>query len=257
MKKKQKWLTGNITLTITGKPLHFELKAPATSVSPRRMLPVFQNITNTVVRFSTDQAIGSGNEISCKAGCGACCRQPVPISEAEAHAIAAYVETMDKDERKEIEDRFGSAMKKLDDSKWFERLDALPAKASEVRAEMAMEYFAEGIACPFLVNESCSIHKIRPLSCREYLVTSPAENCKSPTPESIEMVSLPAMPSYIFRKISKTDTNSDADNYVTLVSALEFVKKNSEPGVKKKGGKWLELFFKTLAESNPRSKKQD
>jgi hypothetical protein len=34
-----------------------------------------------------------------------------------------------------------------------------------------------GLACPFLEDESCSIHPYRPSICREYLVTSPAEHC--------------------------------------------------------------------------------
>jgi Fe-S-cluster containining protein len=34
--------------------------------------------------------------------------------------------------------------------------------------------------CPFLEDESCSIHPDRPLVCREYLVTSPAELCAGP-----------------------------------------------------------------------------
>lgn len=42
---------------------------------------------------------------------------------------------------------------------------------------LALQYFQLGAACPFLRNESCSIHPYRPSICREYLVTSPAENC--------------------------------------------------------------------------------
>jgi Fe-S-cluster containining protein len=42
---------------------------------------------------------------------------------------------------------------------------------------LGLDYFRLGIACPFLEDESCSIHPYRPSACREYLVTSPAENC--------------------------------------------------------------------------------
>jgi Fe-S-cluster containining protein len=55
----------------------------------------------------------------------------------------------------------------------------------------ALDYFHAGVACPFLVNESCGIYPIRPMKCREYLVTSPAENCAAPTAETIRMVELP------------------------------------------------------------------
>ena len=45
--------------------------------------------------------------------------------------------------------------------------------------------------CPFLEEESCSIHPDRPLVCREYLVTSPAELCAGPTQEGVTPVAVP------------------------------------------------------------------
>ena len=35
-----------------------------------------------------------------------------------------------------------------------------------------------------------SIYEERPITCREYLVTSPAENCSRPTPQNIRRVKL-------------------------------------------------------------------
>ena len=34
-----------------------------------------------------------------------------------------------------------------------------------------------GLACPFLVEDACSIHSERPLVCREHLAISPREYC--------------------------------------------------------------------------------
>ena len=51
-------------------------------------------------------------------------------------------------------------------------------------------YFRLGIACPFLESESCSIHRDRPLVCREYLVSSPSEHCADPVRGTIERVPL-------------------------------------------------------------------
>jgi hypothetical protein len=39
-------------------------------------------------------------------------------------------------------------------------------------------YFREGVPCPFLENESCSIYADRPMTCREYHVSTPAELCR-------------------------------------------------------------------------------
>ncbi len=52
-------------------------------------------------------------------------------------------------------------------------------------------YFALGVPCPFLEDESCSIHPERPLVCREYLVTSPAELCAGPEQEGVTPVPVP------------------------------------------------------------------
>lgn len=71
-----------------------------------------------------------------------------------------------------------------------ERLDRNPAD----RQTVALEYFAAGVACPFLEDEACSIHADRPLVCREYLVTSPPDLCAALSP-GIEQVTLEARPS--------------------------------------------------------------
>src|SRR4029450_6909381 len=60
----------------------------------------------------------------------------------------------------------------------------------EAYGELVGTYFQQGIPCPFLEEESCSIYEERPITCREYLVTSPAENCSGPPPENIRRVKM-------------------------------------------------------------------
>lgn len=59
---------------------------------------------------------------------------------------------------------------------------------------LGLEIFHLGSPCPFLEAESCSIYEDRPLSCREFLVTSDKHLCPNPTPSTIERVSIPAHP---------------------------------------------------------------
>ncbi len=107
-------------------------------------------------------------DISCGPGCGACCRQAVPVTAAELRAIRAWLDALPDDERL-AHDRRIAATKA--------RLDASDAEAIGMENERA--YFALGIPCPFLVDESCSIHPARPLACREYVVTSDPVHCAS------------------------------------------------------------------------------
>ena len=43
--------------------------------------------------------------------------------------------------------------------------------------DVSARYFAAQIPCPLLEDERCSVYEERPLVCREYLVTTPAERC--------------------------------------------------------------------------------
>jgi Fe-S-cluster containining protein len=80
-----------------------------------------------------------------------------------------------------------------------------------------MEYFSKGIPCPFLEDESCSIHENRPLICRQYLVTSPASHCRKPSAETISRVPLAADVLRALIRIEAQD--QDRPRFVPLVLA--------------------------------------
>src|SRR4051794_33255843 len=82
------------------------IPVPAGPVRPIHLLPLFQALTDRVVNLGERVAVQEGGKISCKAGCGACCRQLVPISETEARRVAELVEEMPEPRRTEIRRRF-------------------------------------------------------------------------------------------------------------------------------------------------------
>jgi Fe-S-cluster containining protein len=201
------------------------------------------------VDTAVEAFVGDNEEISCKAGCGACCRQPVPLAEPEVYQIAKLVEELPEPRRTEIKQRFADACEQLEKIDWFNRLENIfiespHSKKEEIR-KIALEYFSQKIACPFLENESCSIHQNRPLSCREFLVTSPAANCQDPSPENIKHVDLKFKVSDIVRDLWKSK-NLPNTSFVTMIYALEWAKKNTESFEKKSGGDWLGEFFGSL-----------
>jgi len=161
-------------------------------LSIREFLPVLQTVTNGVIGSLHRQSEEAGKLISCRAGCGACCCQPVPIGEAEALMLVQLVDAMPEERRATIRTRFAAALGRLEEAGLLEKVRAFPSLPSqEDREKLALAYLALRIACPFLEDESCSIHPDRPLSCREYLVTSPAEFCSNPDRERIAMVDVP------------------------------------------------------------------
>lgn len=127
-------------------------------------------------------SVGRGRAPSCAAGCGACCRQLVPVSIPEALALDALVGAMEPERRRAVEARFDEAVARLEAAGsigTLERLDD-PGLDDEAHFDLARRYFALSIACPFLEDESCSIHPDRPSACREYWVASPAAGCRDP-----------------------------------------------------------------------------
>jgi Fe-S-cluster containining protein len=155
------------------------------------LLPLANSLANAVADVGVDGIQKEGKKISCKKGCGACCRQLVPISEVEARRIAEVVDELPEPRRTEVRSRFAAARQRLDEAGLLQRLQERSQWQRDDLRTIGLEYFRLGVACPFLEEESCSIYQDRPVACREYLVTSPPEHCANPTSESVRCVPLP------------------------------------------------------------------
>jgi Fe-S-cluster containining protein len=169
-----------------------ELTLPAAPTRLESLLPVFHRVADGLVGLAAERAESEGRKISCAKGCGACCRQIVPISEMEARRIARLVEKLPEPRRTEVRVRFESARARLAEAGLLPKLRNRDGFEKEEFSPFGLAYFHLGIPCPFLEEESCSIHVDRPISCREYLVTSPAANCADPAPDTVDQVELPA-----------------------------------------------------------------
>ncbi|HNY39548.1 MAG TPA: YkgJ family cysteine cluster protein [Bryobacteraceae bacterium] len=187
--------TAAFTLRLGKNEYKCDIKLPTGPVRVVELLPVMNAVAGLVVDNAVDEAVDEGRTVTCKAGCGACCRQPVPISVHEAEALLKLVAGMEWERRTKVEGRFAEAMRRMEESGLIEAMRGIGQLTDEVeRRDLALKYFTLGVACPFLEEESCSIYEHRPMRCREYLVTSPAENCAKPTPESVKMVVLKGAP---------------------------------------------------------------
>ena len=183
-------VVGRVTLEVGAERIPVEMTVPAGPVAVEEVLPILHGLSSLFATRATARTEADGREISCRAGCGACCRQLVPVAPAEARALARLVEALPEPRRERVRRRFDAALDILEPLGLMERLDL----NRDDRQVIAREYFAVGVACPFLEDEACSIHADRPLSCREYLVTSPPDLCAALSP-GIEKVTLEARPS--------------------------------------------------------------
>jgi Fe-S-cluster containining protein len=250
------WVTGEVAVNIGGLPLKMQMTVPANPVKPQRMLPIFHQMANALVGISVNAIEDAGAKISCKAGCGACCRQPVPISEIEVYQIAELVKSMPEPRRTIVKKRFADGSEHFNQMGWFNRLnehfepsaDRSDPGSFRKATDVILEYFYEDVPCPFLEDESCSIHEARPIACREYLVTSPAENCAKPTAETVRVVDLLIKPLTTVRHLGSTG-NMHSEGFLTLIRALELAETYPERFVEKTGERWMADFFSHLSKT--------
>lgn len=221
---------------------------PVAPVRVVDLLPLMFSFTEAVVAAAAHESETAGKKISCRAGCGACCRQLVPISHSEARYLAERIEEMPQERREQVKERFRRAVEELDRHGMLARTrDSSSPMPREERVKLGLEYFALGIPCPFLEEESCSIHPTRPAACREYLVTSPAENCSHPTAQNIEMVQIALKPS---RTLARFDSGVRGDDWqpIPLVLSLEWVAEHAgDPQPELPGRQMFENFLTGVA----------
>jgi Fe-S-cluster containining protein len=242
-------VTSRIKLSGENWEIQTSLTVPTGPIRLRTMLPLVQSFADAVVGATAEAVEGEGKRISCRKGCGACCRQLVPISEVEARHLAALVEALPEPRRAQVRARFDEARRRLAEVGLLETLRRRQEWAEEESRPVGEAYFRQGIPCPFLEEESCSIHPDRPIVCREYLVTSPAENCAKPRADTVNRVRLPMK---LWPALALFDTAPKARfiRWVPLVLALEWVAEQPEEPAPRPGPELLRRFFDYLTKQD-------
>src|SRR4051812_46922093 len=96
--------TATLRLKVGDLDIAHPITVPSGAVPATAVLPALQGLVNAVVG-----AAETGKAISCRKGCGACCRQLVPISRTEGEALLALVEAMPPERRRAVRIRFAEA----------------------------------------------------------------------------------------------------------------------------------------------------
>ena len=238
--------TANVVLKIGTNRLEANISVPTTPISVADLMPIARGIMARVLQAAEERVVEERKTVSCAKGCGACCRQLVPISETEARMVVDLVEQMPEPRRTEIRERFRQAKEKLRATGYWDRLRDRAAWNPEDVRKFGVEYFHLGIACPFLEEESCSIHLDRPLTCREYLVTSPAENCARPQAHTIDKVPLDLK---VWPAIAKFDAVAKGQlflRWVPLSMVLDWAAEAPKMAAPRPGPEMLQAFFEHL-----------
>jgi Fe-S-cluster containining protein len=243
----------SFSLRIGEGTLNASLAVPAGKTTLTSLLPVLQDFDTGLIDRVVAEAAAEGHSISCRAGCGACCRQMVPLSIFEAEFLGDWINSLPEEKQAKLEERFRHGLTQLKEAGVLDKImDPNWGLDEKSFIQMAVDYFHAGVPCPFLVDESCSIHPIRPLVCREYLVTSPAELCKDPSINQISAVNLPLKPSQALYKIGQELTR-DPKGWMPLIFLLAWSKRGLRPGdyYSGTGQEVLRIFMENLTTEPP------
>jgi Fe-S-cluster containining protein len=237
-------ITAAIAIGIRSRRVPLRATVPTGPAAPADVLPFARSLTEAAVRVAAEDAAAAGHPVSCGKGCGACCRQPVPVTEPEARVLADLVARMPAPRRAAVTARFADAVRRLDEAGLLPVLRDRTPWPDGVRQRNAREYFELGIPCPFLDDESCSIHPDRPLVCREFLVSSPPANCGTPFVPGVKRIELPiASPFRTFARAAAGLEPGAPVPWVPLVLALEWAADHPEPPPTRTGPDLLREVF--------------
>jgi Fe-S-cluster containining protein len=154
----------------------------------------------------------------------------VAISLVEAQGLAELVAAMPAERQAAVRQRFAEAVRRLEDANLLDAGEPRGVRALRARdlgdapsslQDLGRRYFALQIACPFLEAESCSIHPDRPLVCREYHVTSPAERCARLYDEPVERVDTVKQVGTAVMRTAHTEAGAPMQK-IPLVLSLEW-----------------------------------
>jgi len=213
-------VSANLTLKVGSYELQAALSVPVAAIKPQAVLPALQVLVDTVIAAAERELDGTGRRVSCRPGCAACCRQAVTMSAIEAYYIRDLVEALPPERRGVVKARFADVSRRVKEAGLYAALMDPSGLSTAQREQMALDYFALGIPCPFLEAEYCSIYADRPLRCREYLVTSPPERCASPGTGDLDPVTVPKL-SRALQRVGLSDDERTA--WPPLSLALDWV----------------------------------
>jgi Fe-S-cluster containining protein len=177
------------------------IDVPTGLISITAIVPLTRRLGDEAAELEIQQAAETGQSISCRKGCAACCRMLVPLSVPEAFALREYVGHLPIDQQTHLLNRLHDTKDHLTRAGLWDRMNDVAEASRQVPDgeldPINQSYYALRIPCPYLENELCSIYESRPAACRELLVTSPAELCQdlvqnpvTPLPISMRMSSI-------------------------------------------------------------------
>ena len=176
------------TLDVNGRPLQLSIAVQAGPARLSDIVPLAQAVSDRLCGGVIESLSDDDCQVPCRKGCCCCCDYLVSLSMPEVYFLQLEMERWDADRRHAVlSDCLVAANKILS----ADNLSRYQIADGGNLAEINAWYGTLGVSCPFLTGDSCSIYGIRPLACREHLVTSPPQFCKPGQAQDGELVTMP------------------------------------------------------------------
>ncbi len=153
----------------------------------------------------------------------------------------------------EVRSKFTEIERRVEEAELDEAFLNPDVLAPEQIEHAPMAYFQMGMACPFLIEESCGIYAERPLARREYLVTAPAEYCSAPD-ERVETLRPPVKAAEALARLEGTEGRRYVKK-IPLGLALRWSRENAGPAPRGAAGTVRE-FLALLEGTRPEPRRQ-
>jgi Fe-S-cluster containining protein len=215
-----------LSLRVLGETISAEAPVPAKTGRLDELLPMMLALDSAAIDVAVNKN-SSGKPVSCAKGCAACCKaQPVPITPPEAYALWRIVQSLPAERRSVLEATFAEREAALEAAGLKNVFLRETTLGSAAEARQAVEAYVQlHLACPFLVDDACSIHPQRPFVCRQYLVTSSPALCEDPLHQPVEVVAMPLQPAHAMLTVTEKHLGLTTGT-VPLVLALAYVRKH-------------------------------
>ncbi len=230
--------TGHITTAV---------EVPTGFVPVTAIVPLIRRLGEEAQALEVARLRDAGKTPSCQKGCAACCRMLVPLSAPEAFVLREWVESRPTEQQVRIAARFAETKSRLVPQGLWQRLSELcnaPEQPNDDALEdLNREYYSLRMPCPFLEEEVCTIYDERPASCRELLVTSPAERCDDLVNNLVEPISAPVLVSTVLGLLWQ-ELRMSPTRLIPLPVALDWAKGHVQEN--QHTWKGVELLDRTL-----------
>ena len=153
----------------------YTLKRPVTALA-KMQFTEFEMLIAGIYRETDALIEGMSTDAICKKGCAQCCNIPVHTTRIEAAYIAKFMMRRYSVKERLAVGRHLEALRERYKREISDSFTVIPTTRSAPPVsndlpELSLVYQVKPfpMRCPFLINNLCSIHPVRPFICRTYL----------------------------------------------------------------------------------------